>query len=165
MRRRMFGLLFLALTPALAPGQTSDQPRGQGYAFFAPGGISGGGATTGTLHFGGGVEALFYKGLGVGGELGYLAPKRSFSNGIGILSLNGSYHFRNSKPPRKAVPFVTGGYSLGFRSGTQNLFNFGGGVNYWMRDHLGLRLEFRDHVNPRYGTAHYWEFRIGLAFR
>jgi hypothetical protein len=32
-----------------------------------------------------------------------------------------------------------------------------GGVNYWFRERMGLRLEFRDH-----GTAH---GRLGLGFR
>ena len=99
-------------------------------------------------------------------EIGYLAPARSISEGVGILSANGSYHFLNGEPSQKLVPFVTGGYSLAFREGSANLFNFGGGVNYWFRERMGLRLEFRDHVIPDGNHSdHFLGFRIGLTFR
>jgi len=151
MRRIMLSLLLLSSIPGLGLAQTSDQPRGQGYAFFAPGGATSKYATTGTIHFGAGSEALVYRGFGVGGEVGYVAPTRSLSNGLRTLSLDGSYHFLPSKKQRKVVPFATGGYTLFFRSGTANLFNFGGGINYWFRERAGLRLEFRDHVWPGEG--------------
>lgn len=161
MRRLAF--LFLAFVPAMTFAQSIDEHKGQGYVFFAPGATSPGG--TGTAHIGGGGEGLVYKGLGVGAELGYLAPWQSFGNGLGVLSLDGSYHFLPHRGEGKVVPFVTSGYTLFFRSGTANGVNFGGGVNYWFRDHLGLRLEFRDNVWTTYGTAHHVGFRIGLAFR
>jgi hypothetical protein len=157
-------IFFLALAPALASAQSADERRGQGYVFVAPGAASGGG-TTASLHFGVGGEGLVYKGLGAGGEIGYFAPARGLGEGFGIFSANGSYHFRDSTSSRKLIPFVTGGYSLLFHSGTAHAFNVGGGVNYWFRDRLGLRLEFRDHVLTNGGTVHYYGFRIGLAFR
>jgi hypothetical protein len=64
-----------------------------------------------------------------------------------------------------ATAGATVGYTLFFRSGTANGFNFGGGVNYWFREHLGLRLEFRDNVSTTWDTEHYLGFRVGLAFR
>jgi hypothetical protein len=65
------------------------------------------------------------------------------------------------------VPFITGGYSLLFGSGAAHGLNFGGGVNWWMRDRLALRLEARDHIFPvhRGPTPQAWEFRIGFSFR
>ena len=166
MRRLIVGVLLLALVPGLGSAQTADQHKGHGYAFFAPGVATGGGATTSTMHFGGGGEGLVYKGLGVGGEIGYGTPWQSFSSGLGVFSANGSYHFLPRQRDAKVVPFVTGGYTLFFRSGAANLFNFGGGINYWFREGVGLRLEFRDHVWPSSDqTGHYWGFRIGLAFR
>ncbi len=92
MRRLILGLFFLALVPTLGFAQTSNEYGGQGYLFFAPGGTSPG--NTANLHFGGaGGEGLIYKGLGVGGELGYLTPWQGFRSGVGVLSLNGSYNF------------------------------------------------------------------------
>ena len=62
---------------------------------------------------------------------------------------------------------MTGGYTLLFRYGHLNMFNFGGGLNYWTGRRFGLRLEARDHVYaPEFGSAlHYWGVRFGLAFR
>jgi hypothetical protein len=164
MRRLIFMLLILGSVPGLTLAQATDPHHGQGYAFVAPGGASGGGATVTTLHIGGGGEGLLYKGLGVGGELGYWGPTKSFGDGVGLLSVNGSYHVLPRNSDRKVVPFVTAGYSLAFRSATANLFNFGGGINYWISKRVGLRLEFRDHVWFA-GPLHYWGFRIGVAFR
>jgi hypothetical protein len=137
--------------------------RGQGYAFFGPGAIVEDGYSVAVAHFGGGGEGFLYKGLGLGAEAGYLTPWRDFGNGIGLVSFNGSYHFNRD---RKLSPFVSGGYTLGFRSDTANLFNFGGGVNYWFRDRVGLRLEFRDHVYSEQSlNIHYLGGRIGFSFR
>jgi len=95
--------------------------------------------------------------------LGYITGWRDFGNGIGMLSVNGSYHFNRN---RKLSPFISGGYSMAFRSGAINLFNFGGGINYWFRDRIGLRLEFRDHVYSQYShSTHYLGGRIGCSFR
>jgi len=52
-----------------------------------------------------------------------------------------------------------------FRSGHLNLFNFGGGLNYWLSCRLGARIELRDHVySASSASAHCWGFRFGLAF-
>jgi hypothetical protein len=102
----------------------------------------------------------------VGAELGYLAPTAGLGSGIGVLSLNGAYHFLPKKDG-KLAPFVTGGYSLGFRSGTINMYNFGAGAHYWFTKRVGLRLEFRDQIWPGGGGPmfHHWGFRLGVAFR
>lgn len=163
MRKLMLGLLPLALVPIPGVAQISDEHKGHGYVFFAPGTTSP--ETLGTAHIGAGGEARACKGLGVGAELGYLASWRSFGDGIGTFSANVSYHFRPGNGERKVVPFVTGGYTLFFRSGTANGFNFGGGVNYWFHNRVGLRLEFRDNVWTTYSTVHWLGFRVGLSFR
>ena len=62
-------------------------------------------------------------------------------------------------------PFVDGGYTLFFHSGSANLFHFGGGANFWATRHLGARVELRDQVASYDGTIHYWGFRLGVAFR
>jgi hypothetical protein len=157
----------LLLVPVIAFGQEQKQEQesaGQGYLFAAPGGILSNGGITGTLHFGGGGEFNIYKGLGIGAEIGYLSPTRAMGCGIGVLSLNGLYSFRTDRRS-KVVPFVTGGYSLLFRSGYANAFNVGGGLNYWFSDKAGLRFEFRDHISPNYWDAHAVQARIGITFR
>ncbi len=169
MRRLTVALWVLALTPALAFAQNEERRRDQYYVFVAPGGANNFtfGSTTGTLHFGVGGEGFVYKGLAIGAEAGFLAPMKSFSSGFGLLDVDGSYHFSSSYKTKKVVPFITGGYSLSFGSGVANGLNFGGGVNWWMRDRLALRLEARDHIFPVSGgtTPQAWEFRIGFSFR
>jgi hypothetical protein len=155
-RTIIFCLFLLAISPAFGL---------DGYVFVAPGGSTVAGRTNGTLHVGGGVEKVFSRGIGVGGEIGALGPWNNFRSAIGMASVNGSYHF--IPRAQKFDPFVTGGYTLGFRSGTLNFGNFGGGLNYWFGERLGLRTEFRDHVHvsDRVPNLHYWGIRVGLAFR
>lgn len=140
--------------------------QSNGYVFFAPGGVTAGSYTSMTLHAGGGGEGVLGKGLGVGAEIGALGPRQDFSEcAVGVFSANGYYHFIRGRA-RKVDPFITAGYTLVFRSDTANLFNFGGGANYWFSQRLGLRVEARDQVwRNCCGTAHYWGVRLGLAFR
>src|SRR5438067_1141473 len=160
MWRLIFGLVSLASAPAL--GFAYQEHSAQGYAYFSPGASSPG--NTGTMQVGGGGEGLVYKGFGLGGELGYVAPWSSFSRGLGVLSADGLYDFNRSE---KLVPFVRSGYTLFFRSGAVNGINFGGGVNYWFRERVGLRLEVRDQVAIELDgpSSHFYGFRIGLSFR
>jgi len=161
MRKLVFVILLAVLSPFAAAAQSKEH-WGQGYAFVAPGGTTEGGST---LQFGAGGEALVYKGLGVGGEIGYLGFTRELSQGFGVLSPNVSYHFLNASKSGKFAPFVTGGYSLLFRDGTALAVNVGGGMNYWFKDRLGLRLEFRHHGIVDSDLRGFYGFRIGLAFR
>jgi len=161
MRIPFFVILLVVLLPLAATAQSKDR-RGQGYFFIAP--------TTTTagvfgLHIGGGGEGLLYKGLGVGGEIGYLGASRELSRGIGVLSPNVSYNFMKASKSGKFAPFVTGGYTLLVGSDALHAVNVGGGMNWWFKDHLGLRLEFRDHAALQFGSTHIFGVRIGLAFR
>jgi hypothetical protein len=159
-------LLYLAHIPGLATAQDNKERRGWGYAFFAPGAVSSEYGSTAMLHIGGGGEGLIYKGLGAGAEIGYAAPAQAFGAGIGLFSANGSYHFVKPQSSQKAVPFVTGGFSLGFRESAAGGMNVGGGVNYWLRNRLGLRFECRTHFSPTaFGEGHLWQFRIGIVGR
>jgi hypothetical protein len=160
MRRLVMVVSILLGGQVVALGQTASEPRGWGYGFGGVGGTSEG--LLGTLHVGGGGEGLVYKGLGLGAEIGYLSPLGNFGEGIGILSTNVGYHF--VKPNHKLVPFVTGGFSLAFKNGSSGGGNFGGGVQYWLRPHVGLRFEFRDHVFAS-DTPHLYGVRVGLSFR
>ena len=80
-----------------------------GYLFVAPGGLTGGGFTDGTLHVGGGMEKLFREHVGVGAELGAVGAWNNYRNAIGLFSLNGSWHFADRAG--RFDPFVRGGYT------------------------------------------------------
>jgi len=112
--------------------------------------------------FGAGGEALVYEGLGLGGELGYTFPRYGFEYGFGLASANASYHFVNGG--RRFAPFLTGGYSVAFRDGALNLFNYGAGANVWFSDRAGVRFEVRNYQHPRWGQFQL-ALRLGLTFR
>lgn len=137
----------------------------RGYAYVAPGGISSGGETLRTYEVGGGVERLLDRGVGAGAELAGIVPGVGRArDAVGVASLNGFYHFLKDS---RLDPFATAGYSLIFRDFTANAFNYGGGLDYWFRDDLGLRLEIRDRIRGFQSApnAHYWGVRVGLSFR
>lgn len=162
MRKIILGFMLLILAQGAALAQGSSDRRGWGYAVGGVGGTSGNGSSNATFQVAGGGEGLFYKGLGIGAEVGYLAPFEATGDGFGIFSVNPAYHFTTSSS--RLVPFVTGGYSLAFRNGSSSGGNFGGGVQYWMKDHVGLRFEVRDHIFSS-DSPHFFQFRVGLSFR
>ncbi len=152
----------LALTPLGLPAEDFVRPyNGHGYLFWGPGAAPGGGSMQ---QLGGGGEAFIYKGLAAGAELGYMYPSETFVYGLGMFSTNGSYHLNRNRNA-KLLPFVTGGYTLAFRGGHENLFNFGGGLTWWMADHVGLRVELRDYVWMCCRTEHSPQVRFGLTLR
>jgi hypothetical protein len=160
MKRVLIALFALAIIPASALAQKGDMPKGWGYGFGAIGASSGDFGHT-TVHVGGGGEGLFYKGLGAGAEIGYLG-RDGFGSGFGVASANVAYHF--VRPGRKLVPFITGGGTVAFSSGAAGGGNFGGGVQYWLKDRVALRFEFRDHIISS-DSSHFYGFRVGIAFR
>ena len=162
MSKLIFVILLVVLAPLAASAQSKER-HGQGYVFVAPTTTSDGGAF---LHIGAGGEGLVYKGLGVGGEAGYVGAAQGLSDGGVIVSPNVSYNFLNASKSGKFVPFVTGGYSVVIGDGgVGSAINFGGGMNWWFNNHLGLRLEVRDHIPPSAPSFHIVGVRIGLAFR
>jgi hypothetical protein len=111
------------------------------------------------------VERLLDRGVGLGAELeGVVQAAGRAKDSVGVFSISPYYHFLHE---RKLDPYATAGYSLLFRDFTANGFNYGGGVNYWFDDALGLMVEIRDRRIARSGApaAHYWGVRIGLTFR
>jgi len=165
MKKTILGVLVLMLISSLAQAQTGQESKGHGYIYFAPG-ISAP-ESEGAMHIGGGGEGFFNRYLGAGAEVGYVAPYSSFSDGIGIFSPNVVARFRPKSKENKVEPFVTGGYSLFFRSRSTNGANVGGGVNWWFKERLGLRFEVRDNfaVLDDGDTVHLVGFRFGLTFK
>lgn len=160
MRKITLAFTLLFLLPAIVAAQTAETRRGWGYGFFGVGGTTTSDSVI--LQGGGGGEGLIYKGVGVGAEAA--AFGNIGGSGGGMVSVNGGYHFQSSRSPQKLVPFVTAGYTFLAPSDETNLFNFGGGVNYWAGERVGLRVEFRDHVFPQSGN-HLFGVRVGVTFR
>jgi hypothetical protein len=157
----MFKAAILLLSVAAA-AEAQDSSL---YGFVAPGGVSSGGYNRTTLHTGVGGDVALVKGLGLNLEIGALGPTQDFSAAVGLFSAGATYHFRRGWE-RKLDPFVTSGYSLMFREGHANLWNLGGGTNYWFAKRIGARIEFRDHIGSACCEAtHFWGFRFGVAFR
>src|SRR5437899_12321362 len=96
---------------------------------------------------------LFYRGLGLGAEIGYVGQDWSFGrDAIGVGSADMSYHFLPKTNDGKVEPFLVGGYTVFFGQDTgtgsaANGFNFGGGVNIWLRKRAAMRLEVRDNAH------------------
>lgn len=148
------------------------------YLFVVPGGATGPNTTDGTLQAGVGVENVWTNGFGFGVEASALGVTRDYFGPatIAVLSPNLYFHFR----PRGVVdPFITGGYSAFIRDRLDNLLNLGAGLNFWLRPRFGLRLAFRDYVNPSrqnqplaqstptslgLNSSNYWGIQLGLIF-
>jgi hypothetical protein len=64
MREASWIALMLLSVPALSAAQVADDLQQQGYVFAAPGAFVSEGAAT--LEFGGGMQWLVYRGLGLG---------------------------------------------------------------------------------------------------
>ena len=162
MSKLMTVILLAAVLPSAVAAQNKER-HGQGYVFVAPTTTNEGGVG---LHFGVGGEGLVYKGLSLGAEIGYLGEARELSQGLGVFSPNVSYNFLRAGGSGKFSPFVTGGYSRLFTGAEGiNAFNLGGGLHWWFKDRIGLRLEVRDHITAPGPSIHIIGFRIGLAFR
>jgi hypothetical protein len=152
--------VFLAVT--LLVSSAIAQSASSGHVFYAPTAIKNVRTTNLGHTLGGGYDYVFWRGIGIAGDVGWLWSGDRIGSGLGVGSLNGSYHF----PTRQKLdPFVTAGYGLLFRSGTVNMANFGGGANWWFHDSLGLRLEVRDHSDFGSRSQHFISFRLGLSFR
>lgn len=160
LRKLILAVITVIMCSGVSLAQDSSGSKGWGYLFGGVGARADDGAVP-LLHVGAGGEGLLYKGLGVGAEIGYVAPLEDGSNGSGLFSTNVAYHFRRSE---KVSPFVTGGYSLAFRGFASHGGNFGGGVQYWASDRVGLRFEFRDHIFSS-DSPHTVSFRFGVSFR
>jgi hypothetical protein len=159
-------VLFVVLMPALSYAQAPTQKERASYGYAFTGLIVASNGGEPGLQAGIGGEGIIYKGFGVGGEIGYFRQATFGSDsGIGLLSVNPSYHFMNASKSRRLVPFVTGGFSLFFRSGAVIGSNFGGGITYWLKDRIGVRLEVRDQIPAYSGIGHFPSFRAALTFR
>ena len=174
MLRLILIAISLLMFAAAGKGQDFEMPRRIGYVFVAPGRDSSGWKKT-TVHTGAGGHLLVSKGLGLNFETGFLFHPANMEARTTLTSFGASYHLFNQRSPRKIVPFVAAGYSYAANNTMPNMHmvNFGGGVDYWLREELGLRLEVRDHFAPKAypdGTlfpgapVHFLGYRIGVVW-
>lgn len=162
MRTLILGLFLLAASALTASAQRYN---GHGYFFYGLDAPNSGNLAQ-LMSTGGGGEYFIYKGLAAGAELTYLFPRTEPRNGVGLASFNGSWHFVNRDHPRAFVPFVTAGYTLGFRSDTASFGNFGGGATWWFALHAGLRTEVRVYEYlGRYSNHFDTALRFGIQIR
>lgn len=149
---------FIILSPTLI-AQRQSETRSWAYLFGGVGGTFGDCNDQGFYHLGGGGEGLFSGGLGLSAELGYLGYF-DLGGGTGIFSPGVVYAFNRD---RDLIPFVNAGYTLFFRTFTGNGFFFGGGVNKWIGEKWGIRIEGRSQVFE--GTCHFPEARFAIILR
>lgn len=149
----------LALAGAVALWSQERRYNGNGHVYF-----SGGVCQHNYTHIGGGGggEAFVWRGLAVGGDIGY----HRFINdtNFGLASFTVGYHFVDRKSPGKFEPFVNitpAGFYFG--AGTGGAGGLGGGLNYWFKQRIGLRTEARVHVLANEEALVI--VRIGLSFR
>jgi hypothetical protein len=141
-------LMLLAVTPHSANAQ------GRSHVYVSLG--------AGATQLDCGIDWLIMNGpIGIGAEVGL--------GNLIVLSLTGSYHPVAHGPTRKLDPFATVGFTtLGDLNYDARGLSVGGGVTYWPRKRVGLRLDGfsflprRDDI--RFENWRYWGLRAGVAF-
>src|SRR5262245_2228644 len=150
-------LLMCTATSGSAQDASRDEGRRVwGYVFAAPG-IGGAPTSEQFFHWGGGVEWRFRPRIGLAADMGALHFADSPAYPLFMLSIDGSYHFRDSAA-RALGPFVTAGYTgASLVAGLDMPWaNAGAGVNYWVRNGEGLLAGVRS-VVTRSGNGCYGE--------
>ena len=116
----------------------------------------------GATQLDGGVDWLIMNGpIGIGAEFGL--------GNLIELSLTGSYHPLAHRSARKLDPFAGVGFTTlsDLNYGARGV-SVGGGVTYWPRKRVGLRLDGfsflprRDDIS--FENWNYWGLRAGVAF-
>jgi hypothetical protein len=156
----LVALLLGFSTAAGAQEKTSPpRPAGMGYVFLAMGSCQHAVALGGA---GGGAEAFITSRLALGGDLGGYSFTDTTTFGVGAV--NATIHLGDQTRRRGADPFFTGGWAMTFAPGGfyGRGVNVGGGLNYWIRDRVGLRPEVRGYV---IGEEFALILRVGLSFR
>ena len=163
-RAILYGLLVSWLTIGAFAQDNGDKTDvgSWGRGFFAPGFVAsewGAAASYYALGFGG--EGRLGGGpAAVTLDLAWLAPYDSLSDGIGEFCPGMGYYFGKGR----TQPFVNGGYTLFFRDAAASGIFFGGGVNHWINDHLGIGFEARDALLLQGTSEHFIQLRANFLF-
>jgi len=157
------GAALLALVFAAAGGTAQARSHSHGYLFVAPGTFSFGDSDA-ALAAGVGGEGVFPGGVvGLGAELAAVGVRGSSDTTFGLASVNGYFHV--PRPYSNKDLFLTAGYSALFQFSEKiDMFNVGGGINWWLAPHVGLKAEFRNHARTGDDTVNFATFRAGIAF-
>jgi hypothetical protein len=161
MRKTGWIAMMLLAVPALSRAQVAEDLRQQGYVFGAPGAFVYEGAAA-TLEFGGGMQWLVHRGLGLGFDASLMGFAECFSCfPMAFGSFDASYHF--VPPSGRLVPFVLGGIGgVAVDGGAATLVSVGGGLNYWLENGMALRIEVRDRFEG--SGVHNLGVRVGITF-
>lgn len=167
--RIILGLFFvLTWSKAASAQQPGRYVFGVGGPVFVP--ESAFSRWNGTLvYLGGGVESRIGNNFAMGGERRALSKITSGGGyTAGMAAATPAFHFMAKDSPSKFDPFINGGVSVMFNTGSVSLpmALFGGGLNYSVSPRLGMRFEYRDHVwSPE---AEEWvqlaAFRVGMVY-
>jgi hypothetical protein len=119
------------------------------------------------VQVGGGGEGRLAERFALGADVMVLLPvTNEYALTTGVLSFTPAYHFARGNKKSKLDPFVGGGLSGLVSRGGAVTIHYGGGANYWLNRHLGLRFEFRHHIwSPEGGeNINLVGFRAGIVF-
>ncbi len=151
-----FLLSLLACTACILSAQA---PRAQVHGFVGFDNIAGHSFDANSAGLG--ADVFVFKGAAVSPSGAWLYT-RDNARGLGVFTINGSYHFLRGKS--RLEPFVTAGYgALTDFSGSQATFNYGGGANFWFRKHIGVRAELLNLQSNSYREL--TTIRLGFSFR
>lgn len=143
-------------------GQTTESYRynGNGYLTFGIGQCQ---HRVTNMSVGGGGEGFLWRGLTLGGDIGYFRFVGRGTYHFGMSTLNVGYNFAPRRRLNRVDPFVNGGVvGVAFGPGVAQAGSVGGGVNLWVKPKVGVRMEGR--VAGFAGEA-LAMFRVGLVFR
>jgi len=157
MYRHLFALA--AFLVIILPGLASAQDV-SGYAFT---GIAR--HNSPLWEVGAGMDRALTKNVSLVVE-GGVATSSNRDQTLGQFTVNALYHF--TVKDRRIDPFVGGGTGvLGNWGGGCGAFAIGGGLNYWARQRIGVRLEVKDSICAVGGGGEFQMigFRIGVTFR
>jgi hypothetical protein len=164
MTRRTVVIAALFMTGlTVAPRHAESQVVG--YGIFGPTVLSGGSEYLVSGTTAGGAEFLVNGRIGVGVEAGFIGTPVS---GWPVLSATGVWHLTSSRRDgSKVSPFVAGGISsIDSERSPNRSWNIGAGIDVWMRERVGLRIDYRDHFTPQADfTPRYSMLRVGVVFR
>jgi hypothetical protein len=156
-RLKLFG-------PPAVPSPTHRVRRQNGSSHFVQMGFGGliadhSDDSFSAIHLLAGSEVVHRSRIGVLAEIGLGSGMESFEYLAGLATLNAVV--RPVGRLSSIEPFVTGGWSILFRTGGVGAWNVGAGLTAYSGNRADLRIEIRDYI--RFGVQ-LLEFRVGMAF-
>ena len=144
MRKTLIVVCALALFAAPAWAQDDGGTTIRVTGFAAPGMFVAGGIVAGAtpLRIGGMIEQVGSSGFGFAFDASYLTTFEDVSeNSIAMLAPAVLYEFHTDGPLK---PYVRGGPTFILGGGDAAfLVHYGGGINYWVKENIGLKVEGR----------------------